>query len=198
GRIKTIIETKSEGGYFLLPGSPAACHEKRRPYEITQGRFDRIPELTSEQRNVFLALPRTFDEIQPEPYEPKRTPQQRNGPGTLLPGEDFNQRGPSFETLLVGWQKWKTLSQKTWWTRPGKTKGVSASTNERYFYPFTTNSEFDPLRAYSKFAVYTILNHSGDFSAAAKALYQEGYGSRAETRSESRDAPISEPGREKS
>ena len=35
---------------------------------------------------------------------------------------------------------------------------------------------FEGERAYNKFAVYTILNHNGDFNAAAKALAGQGYG----------------------
>ena len=37
-------------------------------------------------------------------------------------------------------------------------------------------SPFESEKRYSKFAVYTLLEHLGDFSAAARALSAEGYG----------------------
>jgi hypothetical protein len=43
---------------------------------------------------------------------------------------------------------------------------------------FSTNcSPFDVDKSYSNFAVYTLLNHNGDFQAAAKELRRQGYGS---------------------
>src|SRR5690606_31760878 len=48
------------------------------------------------------------------------------------------------------------------------------------FYMFSANAApFEPNRAYSPFAVYTLLNHGGDFEAAAGALRAEGYGADA-------------------
>ena len=44
-------------------------------------------------------------------------------------------------------------------------------------YVFSSNAApFEPEKGYSKFAVYALLNHGGDFTAAARALAAEGYG----------------------
>ncbi len=180
---KTLIETRGEGGYFLLPGSPADCHPSGREYEIRQGDFDSIPEITIDERETMLACARSFDERTRVPFESET---RDTKPDELLPGEDFNRRGPSVETLLsnAGWRTWKTFADKVWWTRPDKKTGVSGSSNGEYFYPFTTSTEFDANRAYGRFRVYAILEHGGDFNAAAKALYQQGYGTHHETREE--------------
>ena len=46
---KTIIETRGEGGYFLAPGCPAACHETGRLYEHLAGPpLTEVPTITPE------------------------------------------------------------------------------------------------------------------------------------------------------
>ena len=84
--------------------------------------------------------------------------------------------------------------------RPGKDgPGWSATTgrcrNEQsgeLLYVFSGNaSPFEPERAYSKFATYTLLDHNGDFKAAAKDLAEQGYG-------EQRQASAKRQGKNKS
>jgi hypothetical protein len=43
-------------------------------------------------------------------------------------------------------------------------------------YVFSTSTEFEAERGYSKFSAYALLDHGRDFQAAAKALGQAGYG----------------------
>ena len=68
----------------------------------------------------------------------------------------------------------------TSWQRPGKTIGISATTNyggADLFHVFTSSTDFEPDTSYSKFAAYTLLHHQGDYSAAAAALRADGFGS---------------------
>src|SRR5262249_48813656 len=46
-------------------------------------------------------------------------------------------------------------------------------------YVFTTRTPFDAERGYGKFAAYAVLEHGGDFKAAARALHDRGFGSTA-------------------
>src|SRR5205823_2198294 len=65
--------------------------------------------------------------------------------------------------------------------RPGKGRDWSATTNHGGYdllYVFSTSTVFDAERGYSKFAAYTILDHAGDFRAAAAELGRRGYGAR--------------------
>lgn len=106
-------------------------------------------------------------------------PQPMRAAGALRPGDDFNQRG-DLATLLAhhGW----TLDrdgENQQWCRPGKTSGCSATLKDRVFYVFTSNAPpFEPNRAYSAFAVLALLQHGGDFQAAARELNANGYGDR--------------------
>ncbi|WP_227469342.1 hypothetical protein, partial [Actinomyces sp. HMSC065F12] len=43
-------------------------------------------------------------------------------------------------------------------------------------YVFTTSTSFQPETPYTKFAAYALLNHGGDYQAAARQLAHDGYG----------------------
>jgi len=93
------------------------------------------------------------------------------------PGDDFNNRGDVRDVLEKhGWVRIKG-GENEYWRRPGKTSGTSATLKDRVFYVFSSNAApFEPNEAYSPFAVYAILEHGGDFSAATLALSAIGFG----------------------
>jgi hypothetical protein len=64
------------------------------------------------------------------------------------------------------------------WKRPGKEgNGISATLQNGYFYVFSTNATpFDANQGYAPHRVYALLEHNGDFTAAANALIEQGYG----------------------
>jgi hypothetical protein len=185
---RTLIETRGQGGYALAPGGPPECHETGRTYEHVAG-----PDLThleatsADDREVLWRCARSFDR---EPAAEAATQTGANSAG-LRPGDDFNRRGPDWEEILTDW----TVAQKVtgggrYWRRPGKEKGWSATTGvctskdgvdlfacfSENAAPFRGASGGRPCSCYSKFAAYTVLNHAGDFQAAAKELARQGYG----------------------
>lgn len=93
------------------------------------------------------------------------------------PGDAFNSTHSWGDVLEPhGWQHSYTDSGVSYWIRPGKSYGVSASTNwgeHDLLYVFTSSTEFGPDTGYSKFTAYTLINHGGDFNAAATALASE-------------------------
>ncbi len=104
------------------------------------------------------------------------------------PGDDFNTRGTWEETGLfeAGWTWDKQTGDQTGFiTRPGKDRDTSATlgicTSKKNGWPllynFTGNAPPLPSNeSLSRFAVYTILKHGGDYSAAARELSARGYG----------------------
>lgn len=101
--------------------------------------------------------------------------------GQLAPGEDFNQRADWTQILgPAGWRIHYTADDVTYWTRPNKPTGISASTNALgtdRLYVFTTGAApLDGGESYSKFGAFTALHFTGDHSAAARALGRQGYG----------------------
>jgi len=93
------------------------------------------------------------------------------------PGDDFNRRGDVRAVLAqCGWARVRG-GDNEYWRRPGKDSGTSATLKDRVFYVFSSNAApFEPNRAYSPFAVYTLLHHGGDFEQAARCLGQLGFG----------------------
>lgn len=175
--VKTMIETRGEGGYVLLPGSPPACHETGRTYDLMQGSFGAIPEITVHEREVLMSCARSFNEIVREEHQTPASTATRSD----SPGNDFAAQVTWLDVLRPhGYKVHSRRGEATLWTRPGKEHGISATTNyagSDLFYPFSTNCyPFESDRGYGKFSVYALLNHSGDFHAAAKALAADGYG----------------------
>lgn len=138
-----------------------------------------IPTITREERDALHHLFSMFDEIPKAEYIAEEIKVKSDGP--LSPGDDYNRK-VSWNQILepLGWTKvYTTRDGVTAWRRPGKSEGVSATTNHAgtdKFYCFTTSSVFDAETSYSKFAAYALIEHAGNFSQAAKALRQLGYG----------------------
>lgn len=183
GATKTLIETRGKGGYVLAPPSPAACHPDGRPYKLLTGELTIIPTITFEERSIMLSAARSFNEY----VEAKQTHSpyqdyQRTDDQNLRPGDDYNARG-DWESLLTefGWKRIGIRNRTSLWQRPNKTGlGISATTNfadSNLLYVFSSNAlPFEPERAYTLFAAYSLLKHQGDFRVAAKDLAEQGYG----------------------
>ncbi len=180
---KALIQTKGENGYSIVAPSYGSVHPSGRPYVLVSGDVETIPIVTTTERDQLWALARSFDEMPArEVLNEKRTPGDLD---PSQPGNDYCNRA-SWDELLErhGWRAVYRRGEATYWRRPGKRVGISASTNwggYDLFYPWTTSTEFEDKRGYSKFSVYGILEHGGDFGAAARQLRQEGYGSRGPT-----------------
>lgn len=165
-----MIETRGEGGVFLCAPSPG--------YEVVQGSLTALPLLTVDERDVLLGCAWALNELQVAPLDgPDRS--RTDTKSELRPGDDFNARGDVRETLLRhGWSL-DRAGENEHWRRPGKSDAHSATLKGGVFYCFSSNaSPFEPNRAYSPFAVMTLLDHHGDFAAAARALSQQGFGNR--------------------
>jgi hypothetical protein len=165
-----MIETRGEGAYFLAAPTPG--------YEITSERsFLDIPVITAEERVVLIraakALNKKIDKAQVI-----KEPQHSSSPAGQRPGDIYNQQA-DIRPLLEshGWVQDRTNGEFEYWTRPGKNRGVSASLIDgKVFYVFTTNAPpLEPEKAYSKFNLYSYLEHNGDYSAAARKLADMGF-----------------------
>jgi hypothetical protein len=184
---RCLVETRGEGGYAIAPGSPPECHKSGKLYEHHSGPpLEKVQAIGIEEREVLIQAARSFDRSAPLAAPRPGNPSLPCGTG-LSPGTDFERRGPDWPEILQphGWAVVFRRGQVTHWKRPGKDgPGCSATTGFctgddglPRFYPFSMNAApFEANRPYTKFGVYAFLNHGGDFSAAARALAQQGYG----------------------
>ncbi|GAA1028009.1 hypothetical protein GCM10009557_11470 [Virgisporangium ochraceum] len=176
-RIKVLAETRGKGGFVVVAPSGGHTHPSGGPWAVTSGGPETIATLTPDERETFLGLFRTLDEMPRQPAEP---PRQRTA-SAGRPGDDYAERTEWAEILEPhGWTYVGTHGGAEHWRRPGKSEGTSATVGyggSDLLYVFTTSSgDFEADRSYSKFAAYAALNHGGDYQAAARALGAEGYG----------------------
>jgi putative DNA primase/helicase len=175
GKFEVALETRGEGGYCLSPACPPGCHPNNRPYQLIAGNFDTIPVLTAVQLAELHSIAMTFDERIEQTHEPQR--QVSAGNVGRRPGDIFDLE-VSWESILgpFGWRLLYADSSGTgYWRRPGKARGVSATTDFRpgLFFNFSSNATpLEAARGYRKFAVFALLRHGGDFNAAARALWK--------------------------
>lgn len=184
-RWQTLIETRGEGGLVVVAPSCGSIHPSGKPYILLHGGIATIATITPVERQRLLAEARSFDASPPPlPPEPTRTRGLASGPpstshGSVRPGDRYNQE-TFWEEVLVphGWKLLYTHDGESYWQRPGKDgPGISATTNYQgsdLLYVFSTSTGFEADRSYSKFAAYAVLEHGGDFSAAARALAAQG------------------------
>lgn len=115
----------------------------------------------------------------PDTQPPPAGQQGASTPPLGRPGDAFNGRGEIAPVLQAhGWERVGASDGNEFWRRPGKSSGNhSATFNGQVFYVFSANATpFEATKAYSPFAVYAILDHNGDYEAAARALRAQGYG----------------------
>lgn len=174
---KTWIETRGEGGYVIVAPSNGRIHPSGLPYVRRAGSLKSILMLLPEERHELHQLARALDESEPPAEVRRKATETHRG---NRPGDDYNARAEWADVLEPhGWRAVYTRQDTTYWRRPGKAYGVSATTNyggSDLLIVFSTSTLFDANRGYAKFSAYTVLNHAGDFSAAALALSQLGYG----------------------
>ena len=184
-RIKTLIETRGRGGYIIIAPSNGTVHPEGGAYTRVRGSLATIATISPEEREALLDLARTFDALpKPQPQEPRTL--VSGTPDHPRPGDEFNAR-TSWRELLEPWGWTYVYSQgdEDFYRRPGKTIGISASVNYKgcdCLYVFSTSTPFEPERSYTRFGAWTVVEHGGDFLAAARALGAAGYGAQAADR----------------
>jgi len=178
GGVDVWAETRSEGGFTITAPSGGSTHPSGGNWTLIGGSIETIPTITMAERSALHDIFAMFDEM--PKAEIMRQEVVAKHDGTLSPGDDYNAR-TTWEELLqpLGWTVVYRKGESTVWRRPGKTEGISATTNfngNDKFYVFSTSTIFDAETSYSKFAFYATIKHGGDFRLAASTLRNLGYG----------------------
>ena len=181
GGVDVWAETRSEGGFTITAPSGGPTHPSGGSWVLIGGSIETIPHISMSERAALHNIFAMFDEM------PKAESIQQEvvakHDGVLTPGDDYNAR-TTWEELLqpLGWTVVYRKGEATVWRRPGKSEGISATTNfngNDKFYVFSTSTQFEAETSYSKFAFYATIKHNGDFKAAANDLRNQGYGAQS-------------------
>ena len=177
----TLIETKGEGGYFVVPPAP--------DYHTIQGDLSNIPTISADDRSYLMATARQFNQVKPKqktkPSKSRTTYIETEGgltPKQVI--ERYNEITNTPDLLLAnGWTGLGTNSRRDYqFRRPGKTEGsISATYNPetKKLYNFSTSTDLPAIgrdekghaKGLSSFGVYALLHHNEDHTAAIRQLY---------------------------
>ena len=190
-RQKPKLETRAQGGYAIVPGSPLEVHPSRKPYALKDGSFDAVPEITLEERKALFDIARLCEAIEKEPVREKTsTPSQvfalavySEHQGKKEPHPYSLQATPEQVLELLEDMGATSIKEGERYliARPGKDLRESHSAvlgggGGNAFYNWSTSwGDFEAEKTYTPFRVYAIAKHGGDFKAAAKDLELQGY-----------------------
>lgn len=185
-RYKTLAETRGEGGYVIVAPSGGTVHPSGDTWSTFAGTIGTIPVISREQRDLLhQAIHAALDEIPEEPEFTRPVAPRALPLDSAKPGDDFAMRTDWADILEPhGWRVHHTTMSEMFWTRPGKKRsdGWSATTGfagtglDDRLYVWSSSTVFQQEKPYSKFGAYTLLEHGGDFTAAARELGSRGYG----------------------
>lgn len=168
---KVLIETRGAGGYIVVSPSPG--------YEAENGSLTDLTEIAPWDRAGLMAAAKHFDELEHPPIAEVLPQPQQDG---LTPWDDYNAKNSALDLLCAdGWAQVFTRGERVYLKRPGDSKARYSGnyhTGKELFICHSSSTQFEPGKGYTAFGVYAVLEHSGDYSAAAKTLYADGYGER--------------------
>jgi hypothetical protein len=184
-RIKVLIETRGEGGYVIVAPTHGPVHPTAGEWRLVQGGFDSITTITPAQRDQLHRLARALDDMPATPAPTAASTHPALLDSNDRPGDLYNQQ-PDATTRTL-----QLLQQHGWQhvfdhphaghadhhlRRPGKNDGTSAVLHGDggTLYVFSTSTAFTAEEPYTPFAVYTQLEHHGDYRAAARQLRPAG------------------------
>jgi len=172
-KVRVLIETRGEGGQIVVEPTPG--------YKFLSGNLANIPTISVEDREILISCARMLNEyvVELPTFKPVRKLASADG---LSPGDDYNERGDVVELLEShGWTRVQHINTKMFMRRPGQTTALTSGNFDfqtRWFSVFTTSTLFEPEKGYKPWHVFALLECNGDYSIAAKKLYDMGYGER--------------------
>ena len=163
---QAIIETRGKGGYIFV-------YEN----QISKNSYTEIKEISELDRQVLLDISKIYN------YEEPKQDEVVNSEYTetkITPWNDYNAKTSIFDIIGNDFEIIRTLSDKYIIKRHGATSAHSGYIykNSGCMYLFSSGTIYDHEKLITPFIAYATKYHNFDYKAAAKDLYNKGYGSR--------------------
>jgi hypothetical protein len=168
GKADALIETRGEGGYFLVYPSAG--------YSVISGDLtEDIPTISVDERKVLISYSKSANEFLGttkvvEKFE------------TVRAGDDYNAKTTEAEMASMlrtaGWSS----SNDIHWVRPDKKAGTGISATlgkaaPKMFFAFSSNADpFEASQGYYPFEMKTLLEYNGIHDNCLKDLSAAGFG----------------------
>jgi hypothetical protein len=168
GYTEAIIETRATGGYcFVYPNNQ---YNKRSYLDIEY--------ISIEDRDIILSCSRVYNFV--KEVEPIEVSKNDYVESNLTPWDDYNQKHNIFDVISSDFTIVASLAKKQVIKRHGATSPHSGYVfkDTGFMYLFSTGTCYPHEKLITPFTAYAYKNHNGDYSAASKDLYSNGYGSR--------------------
>jgi len=168
GHKEAIIETRGIGGYIFI-------------YENQVGDLDYtdLQEISILERGMIIEISKYYD-FKQETINLDKEAKRVNYNTETTPWEDYNNKHTALDVVSDEFDVVANLSDKYIIKRLGASSAHSGYIykNSNCMYLFSTGTHYPAETLLNAFACYTFRYHNGDFSAAAKEVYKEGYGDR--------------------
>jgi len=170
GQKEAIIETRGIGGYVFI-------YENK----VSKADYTQIKEVSELDREMLLEVSRFYNyEEEKVKVEPEKKPIKDQVEVELSVWDDYNSRVSIFDVINDDFDTVRQLAKMYVIKRHGAESAHSGYVykDSMCMFLFTTGTIYPHEKLISPFVAYAYKNHSGNFSEAAKVLYQNGYGSR--------------------
>lgn len=169
GHKEAVIESRGIGGYIFI-------YDGNNETNLTYSDVDYISDA---DREMVWEAAKIYNHVEQEPIKPEKKVQETYNTG-LTPWEDYDQKKSvadivSDDLPIIGQTRDKYLVKRHGATSPHS--GYIFKDNG-FMYLFSTGTIYPHEKLITPYVAYTYKYHNGDFSAAASALYKDGYGER--------------------
>lgn len=172
GHTEAIIETRGKGGMVI-------AYDKF----FSDLTYRDVRYITDTDRKSLMRICRSFNYIEEKKKPtPKKNKLKFHDDNSLRPGDDFNQQNDVWDVISDEFEIVKDSTDKTLIKRHGAKSFHSGYIFKKnnLMYLFSTGTIYPHEEALTPFACFAHKFHAGDFSAAAKDLYNQGFGDRYE------------------
>jgi len=168
GQKECVIESRGVGGMVVM------YHN-----QISELAYHEIKEISLEDRAILWEVSKSFNFIEQEIEQPKKVKKEYIET-ELTCWDDYNQKTNIFDIVQDEFKVVRQLNDKYIIKRFGATSVHSGYIyrDSGCMYLFSTGTNYPNEQLITPFAAYAYKFHLGDFSEAAKDLYNKGYGSR--------------------